>query len=444
MYPFVNGSERMPQTDLKSLKVLIVEDDTPSRLCLTLTLEDKVGQVFEADNGKSGLELYHRHTPDVIITDLRMPCMDGLSMIRTLRESGYKPYVIIASGYGEEESYLDAIELKVNLFVKKPYCPENILSGLSRAHQDIQQHRKDKARSRIADGLLSNVPNCHVISDGDHILYFNDPKRILPAQAAEGKDLGAFLRQHFSLAQRNGATRTTLPQDIASWLGRHQGREFILAPNATSGDTRPRRFLLAIDHVSFEEEKRHLLTFTDISLIETEREQLSRLAGRDFLTGVGNRQAFETEIARESKRALRYGTDLCLTMLDIDDFKSVNDTFGHQTGDTVLVELARVLGGAVRVTDVVCRYGGEEFMVIMPQTGLDGARQCALKLGAAIATHDFGIGRPLTVSIGLACCKPGESSQTLVRRVDTALYQAKNSGKNRVVVAQDANFSCTD
>lgn len=434
----------MPHTDLKSLKVLIVEDDTPSRLCLTLTLEDKVGQVLEADNGKSGLELYQHHTPDVIITDLRMPCMDGLAMIRTLRESGCKPYVIIASGYGEEESYLDAIELKVNLFVKKPYNPESILSGLHRALQDIQQHRKDKARSTIADGLLSHVPNCHVISDGNNILYFNDPKRILPAKTAEGSDLGLFLRQHFTLAQRNGSSRTTMPQDIVSWLARHQGHEFILAPNSTNHDSRPRRYLLAIDHVSFDDEKRHLLTFTDISLIENEREHLSRIAGRDFLTGVGNRQAFETELARESKRALRHGSDLCLTMLDIDDFKSVNDTFGHQTGDAVLVELARVLCSAVRVTDVVCRYGGEEFMVIMPQTNLDGARQCALKLGNAIATHDFGIGRSVTVSIGLACCKAGESSQTLVRRVDTALYQAKNAGKNRVVVAKDASFSCTD
>ena len=85
IYPFAYGSARMPQTDLKSLKVLIVEDDTPSRLCLTLTLEDKVGQVFEADNGKSGLELYHRHSPDVIITDLRMPCMDGFEVCRPLK-----------------------------------------------------------------------------------------------------------------------------------------------------------------------------------------------------------------------------------------------------------------------------------------------------------------------------------------------------------------------
>lgn len=432
----------MYQPDLKSLKVLVVEDDTPSRLCLTLTLEGKVGQVIEADNGKTGLDLYHRHAPDVIITDLRMPCMDGLSMIRALRESGCNPYVIIASGYGEEESYLDAIELKVKLFVKKPYHPGNILSGLNRALQDIHQLRLDKARRKIADGLLSNVPNCHVISDGNQILYFNDPKRILPAQATEGKGLGPFLHT-FALAERHGMSRTPLPRDVASWLACHQGCEFILAPHGDARNSQSRRFLLAIDQISFEEEKRHLLTFTDISLIETEREHFSRLAGRDFLTGVGNRQAFETELDRETKRAERHGTDLCLTMLDIDDFKSVNDTFGHQTGDAVLVELARVLGAAVRVTDVVCRFGGEEFMVIMPQTGLEGARQCALKLGAAIAAHDFGIGRAVTVSIGLACIKPGETSHTLIRRVDTALYQAKNAGKNRVVLAQDANFNCT-
>ena len=436
----------MPHTDLKSLKVLIVEDDTPSRLCLCLTLEGMVGQLYEADNGKSGLDLYRRHLPDVIITDLRMPCMDGLSMIRSLRESGCKPYVIIASGFGEEDSYLDAIELKVNLFVKKPYRPQDILNGLLRAHQDVQQRRTDNSRRSLADGLLSNVPNSHVISDGDTILFFNDPRRILPGQAAEGHNLGTFLRRHFTLAQQHGMSRSSLPQSIEAWLSRHQGQEFILAGNARGNGNkdRSRLFLLAIDRVNFGEDQRHLLTFTDISLIESEREHFSRLAGSDYLTGVGNRQAFEMELARETERAQRYGTDLCLTMLDIDNFKSVNDTFGHQTGDAVLVELARTLASAVRVSDVVCRFGGEEFMVIMPQTGLEGALQCATKLGRAIAAQDFGIGRAVTVSLGLALKKDGESPQTFVRRVDTALYQAKNAGKNRVVVAQDASFSCTD
>ncbi|MFZ5427925.1 MAG: diguanylate cyclase [Thermodesulfobacteriota bacterium] len=432
----------MTQAGLHNLRVLIVEDDNPSRLGLTMALEDKVAQVLQADNGRSGLEIYRELAPDVIITDIRMPCLDGLSMIRGVRETGGDPFVIVASGFGAEESYLDAIELGVNLFIKKPYRADDIFSGLNRASGEIAKRRHDAYRRAIASGLLSQVPNCHLLTDGRQVLYFNDPQGILPGSADEGGDLSPFLRGNFALALRHGMAMTSLPQDIESWLVRHGGREFIVAGNGHIRNGRPSRFLLRLDPVRINGSALHLLTFTDISRIESERERFYQLAGRDFLTGVGNRQALESELARETSRASRYGGDLCLIMLDIDDFKSVNDTYGHQTGDRVLVDMARRIGAGVRVTDVVCRFGGEEFMVVMPQTGIEGALSCARKLGQSIGCHDFGIGRAVTVSLGVAQYDPGETIQAFIRKVDNALYQAKRTGKNRVVIAGDLPTSC--
>ncbi|WP_243358249.1 diguanylate cyclase [Fundidesulfovibrio terrae] len=429
---------------MNNLSVLIVEDDAPSRLGLTLALETKVCQVIQADNGVTGLEYYRRLSPDVIITDIRMPCMDGLSMIRGVRDTGGDPFVIVASGYGEEGFYLDAIELGVNLFIKKPYHAEDIFSGLHRASGEIGKRKHDAYRRALSDGLLANVPNCHLLTDGNHVLYFNDPQQILPRQASERQELGPYLRGNFTLALRHGMAQSSLPQSILPWLARHAGREFILAGIASPKHSHPARYLLRIDQVCLHDEELHLLTFTDISRIESERTRFYQLAGRDFLTGVGNRQAFETELSREMGRAKRYGSDLCLVMLDIDDFKAVNDLFGHQTGDSVLVSLARTISTCVRVTDIVCRFGGEEFMVVMPQTSLDGALSGARKLGETIAAQDFGINRQLTVSIGVAQYQDDEASQTLIRRVDNALYEAKNAGKNRVIIAQGIPFSCAE
>jgi diguanylate cyclase (GGDEF)-like protein len=434
----------MTQHGLNNLSVLLVEDDAPSRLGLTLALENKVSQVIQADNGVTGLEYYRSSSPDVIITDIRMPCMDGLSMIRSVRDTGGDPFVIVASGYGEENFYLDAIELGVNLFIKKPYHAEDIFGGLERASDEIAKRKHDAYRRALSDGLLANVPNCHLLTDGKSVLYFNDPQKILPRPACERQELGPYLRGNFTLALRHGMAQSSLPQSIQPWLCRHCGREFILAGVATQRNGHPPRYLLRLDQVSMHDEELHLLTFTDISRIESERTRFYQLAGRDFLTGVGNRQAFETELSREMGRAKRYGSDLCLVMLDIDDFKSVNDTFGHQTGDAVLVALARTISSCVRVTDIVCRFGGEEFMVVMPQTSLDGALSGARKLGETIAAQDFGIDRQLTVSIGVAQYREEENGQTFIRRVDSALYEAKNAGKNRVIIAQGIPFSCAE
>ncbi len=426
----------MVHSGLDRLSVMIVEDDKPSRLGLAMALEVRVGSVVHAGNGCDGLSLFADHAPDVVITDIRMPCMDGLDMIRAIRGRGGDPFVIVTSGFGAEESYLSAIELGVNQFIKKPYGVDAVLAALDRAGVEIGKRKHDAYRRALSDGLLSCVPNCHLLTDGERVLYYADPQCILPVPAMEGQQVGPYMRGHFTMTLRQGAGQCSLPQDFKAWLERHPGREYVLASTGRTSTGAGMRLLLRLDPVRLDGRECFLLTFTDISQIESERERFYQLAGRDFLTGVGNRQAFEAQITKEINRASRYGEDLCLMMLDIDDFKSVNDTFGHQMGDKVLVEMARRISAWVRVTDTVCRYGGEEFMVIMPQTGMQGAVACAGKLSRAIAGHDFGIGRPVTASVGLAQYAQGESGQDFVRRVDMAQYEAKHNGKNRVSVSQ--------
>jgi diguanylate cyclase (GGDEF)-like protein len=162
-------------------------------------------------------------------------------------------------------------------------------------------------------------------------------------------------------------------------------------------------------------------------------EALAHQAHRDALTGLFNRRKFDALCNAEIARSARYATPLALIMVDIDHFKSVNDRHGHLVGDDVLVDVARVLAEQVRASDALCRWGGEEFMILAPHVDLNAAVQMAEKLCAVVAAADFGDAGPITCSIGLAALRDRDDVIDLVTRADACLYRAKRSGRNRVV-----------
>jgi diguanylate cyclase (GGDEF)-like protein len=163
-------------------------------------------------------------------------------------------------------------------------------------------------------------------------------------------------------------------------------------------------------------------------------DELEELSITDRLTALYNRLKLDETFATEIERAKRYQTPLSVMILDVDHFKSVNDTYGHQVGDRILVELADILRQNIRASDYPGRWGGEEFLVICPQTDLDGASAVAEKLRAAIAAHDFPSVGTKTSSFGVATYQPDESEEELMARADAALYRAKETGRNRVEV----------
>ena len=163
--------------------------------------------------------------------------------------------------------------------------------------------------------------------------------------------------------------------------------------------------------------------------------QILKLSLTDALTGVGNRRMLDEALAREVERARRQGQALSLLILDIDHFKRVNDTWGHETGDRVLRETGSSLLQMLRATDIATRMGGEEFVVLLPATALAEAVVCAERFRAALATHDFALAAPVTSSFGVAALQPQENGSALLARADGALYLAKQQGRNRVVAA---------
>lgn len=171
--------------------------------------------------------------------------------------------------------------------------------------------------------------------------------------------------------------------------------------------------------------------------LENLNEAFKSMAIRDDLTGLFNRRYFDEAIASEVVRATRYNRDLSLIFMDVDHFKNFNDEFGHQPGDAALKKISAILKALVRETDVATRYGGEEFVVILPETSKEDARAVAEKIRETIASTPIeGVPKKVTISAGVATLgQDGSNTAELIGRADQAVYQAKRDGRDRVCVA---------
>jgi diguanylate cyclase len=176
-----------------------------------------------------------------------------------------------------------------------------------------------------------------------------------------------------------------------------------------------------------------------IQELEAKLEQMSELVREDQLTGSLNRRGLDDVFERETARADRRGTPLCLAVLDLDDFKRLNDTYGHLAGDGALRHLVKIVKSTLRSIDVIARFGGEEFCIIMPETTVEAAAATMTRLQRELTKHFFLHDNEkvlITFSCGVAARLPNEDQAALVQRADKAMYQAKQTGKNRVVIAE--------
>jgi diguanylate cyclase (GGDEF)-like protein len=174
---------------------------------------------------------------------------------------------------------------------------------------------------------------------------------------------------------------------------------------------------------------------------ESRAENLGRLAITDPLTRIMNRRGITVALLDAMAQSERYNTPLCVALADLDRFKPVNDTYGHKAGDQVLTEIAGILSDALRMPDKVGRYGGEEFLILLPHTTLVGGRKIAERLRAAVDRWEFKVDSKkvrLTISIGLTQFRKGEDLEQMLARVDKALYAAKHGGRNLVVARKIA------
>ena len=194
---------------------------------------------------------------------------------------------------------------------------------------------------------------------------------------------------------------------------------------------------IAVEHARLFDAARHAREETEAAnrQLQIALQQMETLASTDKLTGAFNRRKFDEIIGPELQRAQRYQTPLALIIFDADYYKQFNDKYGHHMGDAVLGKLAQIIMREIRSSDIFIRWGGDEFIVLSPGIGLEQGGELANRLRLAISQHNFPIPEAVTISLGVAAYRPGDTPDSLVRRADDALYRAKAQGRNCVVLS---------
>jgi diguanylate cyclase (GGDEF)-like protein/PAS domain S-box-containing protein len=298
--------------------------------------------------------------------------------------------------------------------------------------RELQRDREDDRaalarKSAELETVLANIRDGVALLDHEHRLVLANAAYIemfgLDRHTLAGMNLPAFLEHVAGLMDEPEQFRQRLGE-----LARH--------PTEATDEFRlrhPRRRVLVrtVRPIEMPHGPGHLVIWHDVTAERDLASEREHQIMSDALTGIANRRSADASLRRELARSERAGAPLCVAMFDVDHFKRVNDEHGHAAGDSVLCEVARVLSGSARLTDSVARWGGEEFIAILP-VPLEGALSYCERVRGAVAALTLATGT-LTISAGVAEARSGEGVADVVRRADELLYEAKRAGRNRVV-----------
>jgi diguanylate cyclase (GGDEF)-like protein len=423
--------EPVDQKLLKRISVLLVEDETEIRDQVALLLNRRVGSLYSAANGQEGLALFTAHRPDVVVTDISMPLMTGLQMAEAIKKLDPEAPVIVITAFNEQDFFLRSIELGIDRYVLKPVDTTVLIDALSKCAHGLLLRREREAAERYVRFVLDMHPGFIITLSGGDLEYVN--KTFLDFFRCP--TLEAFKRSYpgldvFTAEGDDPARPGGQDQWLRSVLERPDAGCVVSLREPREPGTAARSFLVTCR--PFTELDRFILTFADVSGLEKERRRLRKLVLFDALTGIHNRASLEQTLEVKLRTAHRYEIPLSVILFDIDHFKAVNDTFGHPTGDRVLRTLAGVVSERLRKADVFARWGGEEFMIVLPHTKKERAAYLAEKLRAAIEAMDPVASCGITCSFGVAELREEDNAESLSARADDALYDAKRGGRNRV------------
>jgi diguanylate cyclase (GGDEF)-like protein len=390
-------------------KILIVDDDQNFRKTLADILLGKGYETAVAGTGAEAVAAAEREMFSLALIDLMLPDMPGLEVVERVKIISPLTESIILTGPPMNTATEAASQGDLS-YLLKPYQMDDLLQRITHA-VERKQAQEEIVRLASFPRLLPN-PVIELDPAGQ-VTYLN------PAAERLFPELGAMGLSH-PLLQGLAGLVASLQQSKQQGEAVHE---------VTLGaDT----YEL---HISYVQEASLVRIYV---LVVTQRkraeEEIHILATTDSLTGIANRREFSSILVTEVERAKRYGVPLSLVMYDLDYFKRVNDTFGHSVGDSVLQAVTSLVKENVRATDVVARWGGEEFMVLMPQSDVQAARDAAEKLRLAIAGHRFDKVSELTASFGVTAFEARDDLNSLLKRVDDALYRAKERGRNRVEI----------
>jgi two-component system cell cycle response regulator len=448
-------------------RVLVVDDILANVRLLEAKLTAEYFEVVTAMNGLDALESVQRTRPDIILLDVMMPGMDGIEVCRRIKQDSSTHHIpiIMVTALDQPEDRVRGLEAGADDFLTKPV---NDVALFCRVKSLVRlKMLTDELRSRCVSseelGILSDERSQGLDDPADILLI--DNRGHLSERIAS-----AFDGQHRLF-------NSVDPQQAVFDAAEHQFELIIINMDLLDYDglrlcsqlrslerTRQIPILIIVDPDDNQRMMRALdMGVNDYLLRPIDRQELLarvntqikrwryterlrnnvqqsiELAVTDPLTGLYNRRYMENQVGMLVDNAANRGKTLSVLALDVDHFKSVNDTYGHAAGDKVLIELATRVKEQIRSLDLPCRIGGEEFLVVLPDTDIGVAYCVAERLREAVSNRPFDAGEgqpmlPITISIGVSGFEDSNDSlEAMLKRADDALYKAKSSGRNRVI-----------
>jgi two-component system cell cycle response regulator len=445
--------------------ILVVDDLEQNVKLLEAKLVSEYYTVVTATNGIKALEALEQNKVDLVLLDVMMPEMDGFeacSKIKSNPETTHIP-VVMVTALSDIEDRIKGLEAGADEFLTKPINDTALFArvkSLTRMKTVIDELKLRNKTSEELGGnvieLKDNFSDCKVLLlDDDVIQAKNIRSYLLPLTEqvyglSSPEEIDSFASFTPDLVIISCQMDVEDPLRIGAMLRSKPNYKnsvlMLLAEEENIPMVMKGMDLGINDYFVYPVDKSELQARVKTQLrrkkyqddLRKELEDSVDLSTKDGLTGLFNRRYFDIHIKQMTDKAIETGHKMCLLMFDMDHFKEVNDTYGHPAGDAVLKTLASNLKSSFRITDLISRYGGEEFVILVNNTDLETCLTIAESARARIEAIDFEIpdqSEPLkkTTSIGVAEFKPPETIEGFLSRADKALYEAKETGRNKVV-----------
>jgi two-component system cell cycle response regulator len=448
-------------------RILVVDDIPANVKLLEARLLAEYFDVLTAENGYECLDIVSKASVDVILLDIMMPGMDGFEVCERLKSNPKTSHipVVMVTALDQPADRVRGLRAGADDFLTKPVNDMQLMARVKslvrlKMLSDELRLRAETARTigmdpsvardeEVANILLvdgranSQERIARALKPVADVAAMNDPQAAI-FEAAEGNYDLIIVNSNFE-----GYDPLRLCSQIRS-LERSRFIPILLVVDAGGEAIVVRALELGVNDYILRPLDPNELVVRCLTQIKRKRfndrlrdsvNHTIELAVTDALTGLNNRRYLDKHLKLLFDRAAARGRPLSVCITDIDRFKSVNDTYGHDAGDEVLREFAARIRSTVRGADLACRFGGEEFVVVMPDTSPGTAAAVAERLRHAVESQPFvvrqsGASLNITASLGIACSVHGAASaEELVRQADRALYEAKHGGRNRVVAA---------
>ncbi|AXX89859.1 GGDEF domain-containing response regulator [Arcobacter suis] len=432
---------------LKTISVLYVEDENDVREFTAKLLTSLLRKVYVAQDGQEGLNIYEENKDDIdlIISDINMPKMDGLSMCEAIKKISPEIPLVITSAHNDTNFLRKSIEIGVTTYAMKPIDLYQLMESIIKAMEPILLKKQlielnlsleSKIEQEInkIKSILDAQDNIIIVTNKEEITNVN--KKFLDFFGVVNfdefikskKNIFDFFQEEFGFITKEQINKQE------SWIKYikelHEIDRIVKIKSALEEE---KIFAINVDYYENKDDY-YVFSLTDITKLKEKSNLLEYQASHDKLTGLFNRNRFDEIYSKEIKRSKRYNNELSIIIFDIDNFKMVNDTYGHQIGDEVLKEIAKITVNGVREQDINVRWGGEEFLILLPHTNLTGAVTVASKIKTNIKEHIFtDKSLKITASFGVSQLLDEDNEATLISRSDKLLYEAKKTGKDKVI-----------